>query len=79
VGEPGKLARYLLQNEALWTDKKIDDAMNSGKEQYVKLKQPVPVFIGYLTAWIDLRHEGELNFRNDVYGRDGRLAKMLEK
>jgi murein L,D-transpeptidase YcbB/YkuD len=79
VGEPGKLARYLLQNEVLWTDKKIDDAMNSGKEQYVKLKQPVPVFIGYLTAWVDLRHDGEVNFRNDVYGRDGRLAKMLEK
>jgi murein L,D-transpeptidase YcbB/YkuD len=79
VGEPAKLARYLLQNEALWTDKKIDAAMNSGKEQYVTLKQPVPVLIGYLTAWVDLRHEGELNFRNDVYGRDGRLAKMLEK
>jgi murein L,D-transpeptidase YcbB/YkuD len=79
VGEPGKLAQHLLQNEALWTDRKIDQAMNSGKEQYVTLKQPVPVFIGYLTAWVDLQHQNELNFRNDVYGRDGRLAKMLEK
>jgi murein L,D-transpeptidase YcbB/YkuD len=79
LGEPRKMARYLLQNEALWTDKKIDEAMNAGKEQYVTLKQQVPVFIAYLTAWVDLRHGGELNFRNDVYGRDNRLAKMLEK
>jgi murein L,D-transpeptidase YcbB/YkuD len=49
--------------------------MNSGKEQYVTLKEPVPVFIAYFTAWVD--REGKLNFRDDVYGRDQRLADML--
>ena len=31
--------------------------------------------IGYLTAWVD--GEGQLNFRDDVYGHDERLAKDL--
>jgi murein L,D-transpeptidase YcbB/YkuD len=75
VEEPKKLAQYLLRNDPSWTDKKITDAMNSGKEQWVTLQHPIPVFIGYLTAWVD--RQGLLNFRNDIYNRDSRLAKMI--
>ena len=49
--------------------------MNSGKEQYVTLKEPVPVFIAYFTAWVD--REGKLNFRKDIYQNDARLARMI--
>lgn len=49
--------------------------MNNGKEKYVTLKETVPVFIAYFTAWVD--SDGKLNFRNDVYGRDQRLADMV--
>ncbi|WP_315817600.1 hypothetical protein [Paraflavitalea speifideaquila] len=49
--------------------------MNAGKEQYVTLKQPVPVFIGYFTAFVT--SDGKLNFRQDVYNRDGRLGKTI--
>ena len=52
--------------------------MNAGKEKYVTLKQTVPVFIGYFTAWVDSK--GQLNFRDDVYGHDAKLAaKMFEQ
>ncbi|HEY6435536.1 MAG TPA: hypothetical protein VIY47_03025, partial [Ignavibacteriaceae bacterium] len=61
-----------------WTSSKIVDAMNSGKEKYVVLKEAVPVFIGYFTAWLD--SNDELNFRDDIYGHDARMAeKMFEK
>lgn len=66
--EPTKLAEYLLANDPSWNTSKIADAMNSGKEQWVKLNQPVPVSIIYLTAWVD--DEGLLNFRDDVYEMD---------
>jgi murein L,D-transpeptidase YcbB/YkuD len=75
LAEPQKLAEYLLRHDSAWTKEKIVAAMNSGKEKYVTLKETVPVFIAYFTSWVD--GEGKLNFRNDVYGRDQRLADML--
>jgi Uncharacterized protein conserved in bacteria len=32
---------------------KISEAMNSGDEKYVKVKDPIPVVITYYTAWVD--------------------------
>ena len=75
LAEPKKLAQYLLRNDRKWTEEKIKTAMNSKTEQYVTLKDTVPVFIAYFTAWVD--KEGKINFRNDVYNRDSRLAKMI--
>jgi murein L,D-transpeptidase YcbB/YkuD len=77
LAEPKKLAIYLLRNNAAWNKTKITAAMNKGVEQYVTLKTTVPVFIAYFTAWVD--RQGKLNFRNDVYKRDSRLAKMILK
>jgi len=77
VAEPKKLAAYLLRKDPQWTDARIVKAMNSGKEQYVTLKDPVPVFIAYLTSWVD--KTGKLNLRKDIYQRDNRLEDMLMK
>jgi murein L,D-transpeptidase YcbB/YkuD len=41
----------------------------------VSLKEPLPVHIVYLTAWVN--KDGTVHFRNDVYGRDARLADAL--
>jgi len=75
VAEPTRLADYLLRNDTSWTQEKIVAAMNKGVEKYVTLKKPVPVFIAYFTAWVD--KSGKLNFRKDIYDRNGRLAKMI--
>ena len=75
LSEPQKMAEYLLRSDSSWNTEKIVDAMKAGKEKYVTLKNPVPVFIAYFTAWVD--RQGKLNFRKDVYGRDGRLAEMI--
>lgn len=77
LSEPQTLAEYLLQNDSTWTPEKIKKAMFGGRETYVKLKQKRPVTIGYFTAWVD--REGLLNFRDDVYGHDARLASELFK
>ena len=75
LSEPKKLATYLLRNDTSWSEQKIIEAMNKGVEKYVTLKKPVPVFIAYFTAWVD--KQGRLNFRKDIYNRNGRLAKMI--
>ncbi len=78
LSEPQKMAEWLLRNETEWTREKIVAAMNRTSEQMVKLKQPVPVFIIYYTAWVD--NEGNLQFRDDVYKHDAELAaKMFDQ
>ena len=77
LGEPEKLADYLLKNNPDWTPDKINAAMHKGVEKYVTLKNPVPVYIGYLTAFVD--NKGRINFRDDIYKRDDALEKMIIK
>ena len=75
LSEPVKMANYLLRDNAEWTPEKINDAMNSGVEKYVKLKSPVPVFVSYYTAWVD--EQGRLNFREDIYDHDKKMSKKM--
>ena len=73
--EPEKLANYVLRNQPEWTPEKIEDAMNSGEQKFVRVKDPIPVLITYYTAWAD--DNGRLNFREDIYGHDERLAEKM--
>ena len=73
--EPEKLADYVLRNQPEWAPEKINEAMNSGKERYVKVKDPIPVVVTYYTAWVD--EIGRLNFREDIYGHDEKLAEKM--
>lgn len=75
VSKPAELAAYLLRNDTAWTQEKITAAMNSGTEKWVTLRDKIPVFITYFTAWVD--RQGKLNFRDDIYDRDARLAGMM--
>lgn len=77
LSEPVRLAEYLLRNDSTWTPDRIKKAMNGGKEVTVNLSadERRPVTIGYFTAWIDV--DDRLNFRDDVYGHDDKLAKEL--
>ena len=75
LAEPAKLATYLLRTQSEWTTQKMNVAMSASIEKWVPLKKPLPVFITYFTAWVD--SEGLLNFREDIYGHDKKLAKQL--
>ncbi len=75
LSDPEKLASYLLKDQPEWSTAAIKDAMNSGTEQFVKLKKAIPVFITYYTAWIDAN--GKLNFRDDIYGHDESIAQKM--
>lgn len=75
LSDPVKMANYLLQDAPTWTPEKIDEAMNSGKQQFVRIKSPVPVMITYYTAWTD--GNGVLHFADDIYGHDRKMAAQM--
>jgi murein L,D-transpeptidase YcbB/YkuD len=70
VEEPEVLANYVLRGYSEWPNDKIIEAMHSGNEQHVKLKEHIPVHIVYFTAWVD--ENGGLHFQPDIYGYDAR-------
>jgi len=69
LDQPLALAKYVLGDQPEWTEEKITAAMNSGTEQAVALKRPLPIYLVYFTAWDE---NGRLQVRNDVYGYDRR-------
>jgi len=75
VAKPRELALAILQDDPNWTPGKIDASMHAGKETTCVLKKKIPVYIGYLTAWVD--GQGAINFYKDIYDRDERLGQLL--
>ena len=75
LSEPQKMAEWLLRNDPEWNTEKIVSAMNQTTEKFVKLKEAIPVFIIYYTAWVN--NDGQLNFRDDVYQHDKDLIKKM--
>ena len=75
LSEPAKLAEWLLQDHSTWTPDKIQEAMHAGSEQFVRIKNPVPVLITYYTAWIE--PDGTLRFAEDIYGHDAALMSRM--
>lgn len=66
VEDPLKLADYVLGEK--WSARALQRVIDSGKNRYVKLPEPLPVHIYYHTVWAD--ESGRVNFRNDVYNKD---------
>ena len=74
VQYPDRLAAWVLQDDPEWPAERIAEAMESGEQLRVDLKQKVPVYLLYLTAF---DRDGELQFRNDLYDRDAELIAAL--
>ena len=50
-------------------------AIATGQTQRVPLAKSLPVYVLYWTAFVD--PDGTVEFRDDIYGRDRRLAEAL--
>jgi murein L,D-transpeptidase YcbB/YkuD len=75
--KPIELAEYLLKDQPKWNRKRIEEAIDSDEPINVNLKKPYPVHIVYRTVWVD--ENGEVNFREDIYGHDKRQLSQLRK
>ena len=74
VEDPRELARILLDSDD-WSREAIDAAIATGQTQSVPLHKTLPVYVLYWTAFVD--PDGTIEFRDDAYGRDRRLADAL--
>lgn len=75
VEQPRQLALYLLRDQVGWTNDKIEATIATGNTSAVGLKGSVPIYLVYLTAWVDA--DGEVNFFKDVYDRDRPVSHRL--
>jgi murein L,D-transpeptidase YcbB/YkuD len=70
------LALHVLNDgTGRWTKRRLEEAIASPGSPRIALARPLPVYILYWTAFAD--PDGAVQFRDDVYGRDRRLADML--
>ena len=74
VEDPRELARILLDSDQ-WSRDAIDAAIATGATQRIPLTKSLPVYVLYWTAFVD--PDGTVEFRDDIYGRDRRLAEAL--
>jgi len=78
VEKPAELAAWVLRDKANWSLEKVQEAMNSGKDNLqVNLTDPTPVLILYGTAVVE--PDGQVHFFDDIYGYDDELKQALAK
>jgi len=71
------LAERLLAADPAWTRARIEETIAAGSTVSVRIPAPLPVYLLYWTAWVD--HDGALQLRDDVYGRDAALLEALSQ
>ena len=77
VEDPIGMAKYVMGDQPQWTETRIRAAMDARSEQTVKLKEPIPVHIGYWTAWVE--PDGKtVTYTDDPYQIDPVHAKLLD-
>lgn len=76
VEDPVALARFVLEDEAGWTDERIREAMAQGRSSTLRLRQPLPVLIAYGTSLVK---QGRIHFFADIYGHDRLLDDALRR
>ena len=77
VQKPFELAELVLNDPVQWNQRPFSDVVvASSKTRTVNLAKPVPVLILYWTA--QPRPDGQVVFRNDVYGRDAATLAALD-
>lgn len=75
--DPFDFAYALLSKQEAKPKSFFQKVLKTGRETTVKLKEPLPVHIIYRTAIT--KPKGGMEYRRDVYGRDKRIFRALEK
>jgi len=78
--DPFAVLRFLLTGTPDGRNERTQRAMallNTGKTQWVSVAPNVPLYLVYLTAFVD--EFGRLQLRDDIYGLDHRLIATLKQ
>ncbi|MCC6890421.1 MAG: L,D-transpeptidase family protein, partial [Hyphomicrobiales bacterium] len=77
LGDPFDFAYALLARQVSDPVAEFERHLVTRRETVVNLETKVPVHIVYFTAWPSAK--GRIEYRRDVYGRDGRIFDALVK
>ncbi len=77
LNDPDEFAYELLSRQSADPVTLYQTILRSGRQTRVDLEEHVPVHIVYRTAFTSVT--GEMNYRNDVYGRDARIFQALQR
>ncbi len=76
IEDPMAMAKYVMRDQPDWTEDRIRTAMAAGREQTARLKTPIPVHIGYWTAWVE--PDGKtVTYTDDPYRIDPAHLRLL--
>jgi murein L,D-transpeptidase YcbB/YkuD len=64
-----ELVYWLLSETSAWPRVEVDRVIKDAERKDAKLVKPVPLHWVYVTGWATA--DGVLQFRDDIYGRDG--------
>jgi murein L,D-transpeptidase YcbB/YkuD len=68
VSDIETLAAWVAADQG-WRPEHVLQMKESGERRDVQLKQPVPLYFAYITAWAT--QDGAVHFRRDLYNKDG--------
>ena len=72
VDQPFALAEIVLGEG--WTEERVK-GLKGGGERMVKMPRPLPIHIGYFSAFVD--EQGKLQLREDIYGYSQKVKTAL--
>jgi L,D-transpeptidase YcbB len=75
IEQAADLAVRLLQDSVRWSGDSVRTRMTGPTEEVVPFPLPIPTHLTYWTVWVD--DDGTIEFRDDIYGWDERLADAL--
>ena len=77
LNDPFDFAYELLSPQEADPRTAFDTVLNSGRQERIFLKEPVPIHLEYRTAFSNPK--GHMQYRRDMYGRDALIFEALEK
>ena len=74
VQEPMALGALLLGDG--WDEARLEAEIANQGNKAIRLPQAIRIYLTYSTVWVD--DAGEIQFREDIYGRDAELLAALD-
>ena len=75
LADPLDFAYELLSRQEADPKKAFHDVLDTGRQERITLKEPIPVHLEYRTAFTTAK--GRMQYRRDVYGRDAQIHAAL--
>lgn len=77
VEDPVGLAKFVLQDDQVWGEERIREAMSAGVSTTLRLREPPQVVLAYNT--VQVKNGGRVHFFQDIYGQDKLLDQALRR